>query len=94
MFIAAQLFLTMTTLEATVGAEPEPLRVTVEPGLPDNKNQNAGPKQALGIPMGDPHQGSSHHPGPPGENAAVDTAAVFHQEGLKRAEKQHADQIT
>ena len=39
------------------------------------------------------HQRGSHHPGTPGEDAAVDAAAVAHEEGLEGAEKQYADQI-
>ena len=44
--------------------------------------------------MDDESQRSGHHPGPPGKDAAVDAAAIFHQKSLKGAEKQHADQIT
>ena len=40
------------------------------------------------------HQRSGHHPGSPGKDAAVDTAAVVHQKKLEGTEKQDAHQVT
>ena len=93
-FIPAKLLPATAALETTVRSEPEPLRMAAEPHLPAQEDRHAGPKQGLGIPVGDPHEGGGHHPGAPGKDPAVDTAPVLHQKGLERAEEQHTHQVT
>lgn len=59
-----------------------------------NQYHHRGEEQAPAEEIADKQHGCEHHEMSPVVDAAVDTAAIFHNKGLEGTEEQNADIVT
>ena len=93
LFVVAKLFTAVGTGKTGVGGFRKTLRVQMGGHFPADEQEQGQAKQRACKKVADESQGREHHGIIPVVDTATGAAFIFHEPGLKRAEKQDADHV-
>ena len=92
-FVAAEFFLAVRAVQATVGGRGKALGVQPIGDLPSQKKRQSASEQAVCIPACHKRKRCEHHGKIPVVDTAAATAFILHKPCLERTEEQDADHI-